>query len=200
MNDNTNRFIGYAINDLLNHNVSITLRSKKYLRDITDGWFSSDKKLKFVCNLGDCKDLRISIFLHEYSHFIQWKTKSHYWIGEEYNNAYQEYFEFKGIENQLKYQHLIQEVEQDCDKIAVNLIKKHMLDIDIDQYIRESNWYIWMYNIVSELNKWPNMRYINMQEMCNICPKKFIEKSRYNRLPAKFLHQIDKTLLIKSKN
>lgn len=180
------KFIGYAINDLLNHNVDVVIKNKRYRKGTDDGWFSSDKKLEFVCNLGGGEESRICLFLHEYSHFLQWKNKSKFWFSEKYDTAYNEYFEFKSTTHQLKYQNLIQEVEQDCDRIAINLIDIHKLPVNKEEYIRESNWYIWFYNYVTKINKWPNLDFIDIEKINKICPKRFIGKSRYNKVPIGF--------------
>lgn len=132
-------FYSILINDLINHGIELRLVNKRSYQKCV-GFFDSNRKLLVVAT----KDHHwFDILIHEYCHFLQYKYDYKYWndpIFEEINIF--DFSNYKGNAKRFReaYEKTCQ-IEIDCDRRAVQLIKKHNLDIDLDEYIRYANLY-----------------------------------------------------------
>jgi hypothetical protein len=82
-------------------------------------------------------------------------------------------------------------VELDCEKRAVENIKKFGLPCDIDDYIQKANAYVYFYQFVLKRRKWysPGKAPYEIPEVYSKMPTKFL--NRYDRMPAKYLKLYD---------
>lgn len=146
-------FIGKVVNELLDDGFSLVLHQQKQHSHL-GGSFDGHSK-EFVVSIKG--KLGFELFIHEYCHYLQWKERRRY-----YNNLINgcnivfDWLDgtfFK--KNILKYAFdLVIELEWDCERRAVELIKKYDLDVDIERYCRTANTYILFYHIVRETRKW----------------------------------------------
>ena len=101
------------------------------------------------------------ILIHEYCHFLQWKTDRKFW--DSTLKTYDVLFDWianptlevseDDLQQSLKD---IISIEHDCEKRVLRMIKNNPIeDFDTDKYIRAVNAYIWSYHINKELRKRP---------------------------------------------
>jgi hypothetical protein len=115
------------------------------------------------------EDNFIRLLAHEYGHFRQWKEKREpYWItfghpkAKECGEKSLEDVFFKWLENRreldketIKFScDVSRDLELDCERVTVELIKKYNLPIDLEDYCRRANAYVYFYNILPETRKW----------------------------------------------
>jgi hypothetical protein len=109
------------------------------------------------------------ILLHECCHAAQWSENSELWKnmmykGRDIVDYFDEYINGKVFdvneygENFIeKITKSIKDVEFDCEKRVVELIKENKIDIDLDVYIKKANAYVWYYDYAFENKIWyPN--------------------------------------------
>ena len=75
--DTKQSFIIKAVRELLSHNFSVLLHNKISI-DGYGGWFGNDEgEEEFVVAMKH--PMGFEIFIHEYCHFLQWKTDRDFW-------------------------------------------------------------------------------------------------------------------------
>lgn len=153
-----NGFLSEAIVDMINSGISIDIPQKKTLGEHGDsftGEFLYEDKV-FRCAARSHSFL--STFVHEYSHFLQYKTGFAKRHAKKFANIERLWDWLSGDEfSAIKVNKFIEDaifVELDCDKRAVELILEYNLPIDMEQYIKESNAYIWFYHYVKKYRSW----------------------------------------------
>ena len=149
------KFTSKAINDLITDKFSVFILQDK-MKEGCGGWFDHEKK-QFLCCMGNT--LGFEILVHEYCHYLQWKTKTKYF--KDLCKSTSMLFEWldnpKSKLNQDQLQNVLAasiELEYDCEKMAIALIKKHKLDVDLDLYVRAANAYLMFYHLVVEHRQW----------------------------------------------
>lgn len=118
------------------------------------GWFCGDDK-KLVVGCGVAEDKWLGTLLHEYSHLTQWAENCQIWRDDaKVNTDIDEWLDGKAVRNIGKVVALRQELEADCERRAVRLMRELDAPIDRDRYIRGANAYIHFHNIMLEKRKW----------------------------------------------
>jgi hypothetical protein len=187
-NKEVNSFISEAILNLTKSRININLSNKNTLHEC-DGYFDEQFKV-FACAIGKPLKLWFPVFVHEYCHFLQSKEK----IFKNSHKAYSSIWDWLDREIELprnkviNYCKTIRNIEIDCDKRAVELIKQKKLPISIENYIRDANIYSLYYNILPYTRKWltnfPYDDYIIKRNM----PKYFLKN--YDRTPKWYKERI----------
>jgi len=83
------------------------------------------------------------------------------------------------------YIKVIQDVEMDCEKRAVDVIKRFKIPfIDIDEYIQQANAYVWFYLYVKNHRKWYTVgkEPYNNEKIWRAMPTTFIDD--YGHFPT----------------
>jgi len=99
--------------------------------------------------------------IHEYCHYLQWKTKPDLWnsVGETYN-VLLDWIEYDNIitdEYLLnKSLHDIIMLEHDCELMSLNFAISNCLEnFDAKRYIQAANLYLWHYHFNKKFRKKP---------------------------------------------
>ena len=142
---------------MLDAEVSIHIEQCKRIDDGYGGWFDANNGKHPEFRVAYKGDFGKSLFIHEYCHFLQWRDDPEFW--KKYSHC-KFYKAFK-----LKYINDSIQLEWDCEKRALNLIKTHSLDIDADLYIKHANIYLQHYHLLADNKSWA---------MKNIYPKKVL--------------------------
>jgi len=176
-------FVGKCIKELTINNISVRFIKRKKRSKIDFNYFCADTpNPELVINYFKNDFNRIfNVFVHEYSHFIQWKKQTVCWANSQ--NSLGNFSEFlSGQRKNISISDIrnIQYLEAECDTIAINFIKKNKLKVNLEKYIRESNAYILSYNFVKSQRKFltsiykndvlktlPNDRIVNSEEIEN---------------------------------
>jgi hypothetical protein len=158
---------------------------------VSSGYFDGDSKSLEVAIKRPQKQW-VSIFVHEYSHYTQWKEQCKIWV--ECDKMWDEVNLWEWLDEEVDYTKSqlrrmkisTQKLEQDCDKRAVKLIDQYNLPIDKEEYIQASNAYILFYNIVVEKRKWYSSSPYSDKRIHQMMPTEFIPRKEYEKVPPKF--------------
>lgn len=187
-----------AISNLQKHNVSIILSYDKKVRS-SDGkyckgyWEDDDKDNPvFACSIRGSPESWIGVFAHEYCHFLQWLDKDIIW---------KRYHDLDGdilcdcIDNKpVKakdldyYMDTVRDIEWDCEKRTVKLLKKYGIPLNIDDYIRAANIYIFYYTYLKTSRKWTDEKkkaLYEFPEVRNLVKTSFYRS--YTKIPSDLL-------------
>lgn len=155
-------FIIKATRELLLHNFSVLLYNTEKLEDNCGGWcWIDDDENKREFAVAMKHHMGFEIFIHEYCHFLQWKTDRKFW--DSTLTTYDILFdwiadpllEIKEEDLQQSLRDIIA-IEHDCEKRVLKMIKNNPIqDFDTDKYIRAINAYLWSYHLNKELRKRP---------------------------------------------
>lgn len=120
------------------------------------GYFCGDvKRLAIATNRNE--QYMVGILAHEFGHFNQWREQSDIWTADTMNEN-----DFKRLitpEKRLtptlkRKLSCLRELEADCERRAIKLIKKFDLKIDIRKYAQNANAYIYFYTFIEEYRRW----------------------------------------------
>jgi len=162
MNKNVKRFLGDAVEYLIDNRVAVDLQRVKRVKlqgDLTSkGYFDLPKKMV----MGTAWPLKkwLATFVHEYCHAQQYIEHSR--LAWEYDNAlgmdkYDDWLEKKADmtkEELTECTRAVQALELDCERRVVRLIYKYNLPLDVDDYIRRANAYVLFYVYVAKHQRW----------------------------------------------
>ncbi len=123
----------FILNDLYENNID--LEFIKIKPDDLSGLFDPTQKKIKLSNSSE-NIFWFSVLLHEYCHFRQWHEKTHSF-----------YKLYEHLENYEPYELMIRcinsyNIELDCEKRVVSLIRKWKLPIDVKMYTRLANAYV----------------------------------------------------------
>jgi hypothetical protein len=173
------------VRELLDHNFSVLLHNKENL-DGYGGWFCAEKgEEELVVALKH--HMGFEILIHEYCHFLQWKTDRKLWNKSQL--TYDTLFDWINFpilahnslikdctitEEELDISlHDILELEHDCERRVLKLVRNCPIeDFDTDKYIRAANAYLWSYHLNRELRMRPKTP-IYSQELLEHMPNTF---------------------------
>lgn len=154
-------YIGKAIKEMIANDITISFTRRKKSSKLSSSYFdplmgpSYNSSPKFTVNYfeNDFQNV-FEYFIHEYCHFKQWKEQTDIWKNGQANWLLFDLFLKKKFDKFTKSQLLsIQKLELDCDERAIKEIRQYNLPIDIRKYTKESNSYIYSYNIIYDLRE-----------------------------------------------
>jgi hypothetical protein len=142
-----------VVSELIRDKYSILLQQSKKIGDF-GGSFDYENK-EFIVSMQN--KMGFEIFIHEYCHYLQWKTDRKYFMklinncGIVFDWLDGKFFRKDIIEYAIRG---VIELEWDCEKRALDQIKQYKLDVDVEEYCKSSNSYLLFYNIVHQERKW----------------------------------------------
>jgi hypothetical protein len=187
---NSISFIEEVIANCKLYGVKCSIRDVSYVKLGTfrcGGWFDGEDR-ELVCSMKNGKGL--ALLVHEFSHFQQWAENSELWELASRKNSHSvmhDWIEGKPIRGIRKHIGICRDLEADAERRAVKMIKKYNLPIDINEYIRGANAYIYFYNYILKIRRWSspkNSPYRN-KVLMEAMPSVF--KKDYSVLPDRLL-------------
>lgn len=175
-------FITKVVKELLSHNFSVFLHNKENI-DGYGGWFGTDEgEEEFVVAMKH--HMGFEILIHEYCHFLQWKTDRKFW--DDSSEYYDILFDWisdptlEVLESDLnKSLYTILSIEHDCEKRVLKLVANNPIEnFDTDKYQRAVNAYLWSYHLNRELRKRP-IRPIYSERVLMSMPNTFNKSLEY---------------------
>lgn len=183
---NRKAFIAWVSEDLAKHDVHLQLVDASSLHKKYAGWFdASNRKLVIARRHKDF----IGILLHEYCHFRQWLEKRQRWN----QLARQGDIFFKWLYTRpsqalppqaakvQKARKAAQQLEYDCERRAIAMIKKLKLPIDVRAYAQRANAYLLSYHLMVRHHSWPSRRSVYSASICKLMPSSLLAFSQINR-------------------
>ena len=169
MNPNIKKFLKMAVAELIQHDIVPVFSEDNSLIDnktVCNGYFSDTEKRLVVATGKGSPDSWISYFAHEYCHFLQWKNKTKAFRREVITYKGKKYFalnvfwEWVGKKKEIKDKKFLDEcfkrtrdVELECERMTVDLIKKYKLPVNLSAYIKEANAYVLTYSWVRKYRR-----------------------------------------------
>ena len=105
----------------------------------------------------NCKDF-IGVLAHEYAHFLQWLDcpKNIQSADDNAGIVFFEWLSGQDYESRDVQRAMtrIMAMERDAERRAVSIIKHFDLNVDIEDYIKKANCYIYMHWIMRERRSW----------------------------------------------
>lgn len=197
-NNRCSKLLADCIVDLLRHKINIHFVTaprlflefdKTYVKgawaDNTGGTPS------FYCSIHEKTIDWIKTFVHEYSHFCQWKEKSPAWKlhqgtrGSDLDKIVHNRPIKLGTLRRILQR--TRDVELDAEIRAVKLIKRYNLPLNLKNYIRTANVYIHFYNYLETYRQWykcENEPYANKHLLSVAAPYFY---KNYDTIPPKML-------------
>ena len=187
MEKKTKEFIKYVKGECKKYGVKCDLRNTKYVKLSGNikcsGYFDEDQPA-LVCSMN--RPDALEILAHEFGHLTQWVEQIDIWKKCMVSMPLvDEWLAGKDIPNIKKHLAVTRDLELDNEKRAVKIIKKFDLDIDIDNYIRKANAYVFFYTRLLATRRWAtpaNSPYSN-KRLIGVMPKYF--RKDYSTLPKK---------------
>jgi hypothetical protein len=147
----------------------------------TRGYWDDDdiKNPTLACTITENEQDWVPIFAHEYCHFCQWIDESDIWVQNKKINVQDinkilnnEPISEKNLNN---YLNALRDIELDCEKRTVKLFKEYKIPIDIREYIKRANAYVWFYNHIKTYRRWypkNDSPYLN-KKIIDVCSSRF---------------------------
>jgi hypothetical protein len=146
------------------------------------GYFTDKPKPALACALGKPEKEWMKILIHEFSHMRQWLEKSELWDkqyanGIDCDKGMDEWLSGKEFtkEEYTYFVRTIQELEYDCERRTLSFIVSERLPIDPEEYIKNANSYIFLYSVLLETKKWPDVAPYEVKEIMDMMPSFFFK-------------------------
>lgn len=126
-------------------------------------------------------------FIHEYCHFKQWQEQTDIWKkGIQSQAAFNDYMDFYSDEFDLDKLLDIQLLEIDCEKRVLQEIKTNKLPVKVNEYIKESNSYIYSYNVMYEQRNFNDHVDYKSPDLLKYMPVKLLTKNNIQKRIPKY--------------
>lgn len=174
-------FIGSIVQILIRDGFSVRLTHRKDINGMYAGSFCSHKK-EFRVAMGDGMN-SMAAFIHEYSHYRQWKSwESARWEDISVNGL-DVYFDWAaggkcGYRALNKAVSKVLELEHDCEIRAMEFIRCFNLPIKLPEYARRANAYLMLY--ACKMRGVLDDKHISIAELADSMPDQLMELSQFN--------------------
>lgn len=192
-NKELNRFLICLKRELKSKDTTLVLSlSEVYLDGVRVGGYYNELDKEIVIKFGDDW---LELLLHEYSHFLQHTNNKKIWLDLDDSLFLMWQWLDKEIELDKKTIttaiRKVQRLELDCERNTIALIKKYKLPIDLEEYIRNANMYIYFHNYVLERRRWfkEDMGIESFKKLLPKMPKDL--KGNRNKMPKEWYKIID---------
>lgn len=119
------------------------------------GFFSSEEATPVILVATDKPaHMWLGTLSHEFSHACQWVEDAPVWREATKGDCLWDWVDGKPLRDPAKAAAYLREVEADCERRSVRLLKELGAPIDIEHYQRQANSYVHFYNIIPETRKW----------------------------------------------
>jgi hypothetical protein len=187
-------FIGNAISRMISEGVSVEFTKRKRVGKFGYNFFYDGTHKDYgpiplfkIHFYNDSLEENYGIFVHEYSHFLQWQEKIPLWkIAQKSNKRFDDWLQQKTNEIDIEDIRNIQRLELDCDKRAIQCIKDNNLLIDIPSYIKESNGYIMSHNIMVKSRTFFVSASYSDPEVVQYIPEEHLTEDQLDYCPVEF--------------
>lgn len=175
-------FLSHVKKECEAYEVKLCIRKGKYVvlnkKNQCSGYFDPEEGKERLVVASNRKDF-LSILVHEYAHLTQWADNCYEWYnyGESYNLV-DEWLGGEDVHNIGRHLKRAMLIELDNEKRSVALIKKFKLPIDIDDYIRKANSYMFFWLYLKYTRSWSkasNSPYSN-KNIISKMPKRFLKE------------------------
>ena len=201
-------FIEHIKNTTKTHGIKLSLVNQPSViinRFPCSGYFLGGQAPELAVAIGKDEKEWNEILVHEFSHMNQWIENDKVWrnldVPEKKTTQLELFDLWLGNDIELNKEQLrscissIIDLELDCEKRAIKMIKEFKLDINIDQYIKKANSYLLFYHVVKNKRCWskPGKAPYTIAKIVDSMPNKF--DLDYANPPTQLLGIIEKNCL-----
>jgi len=158
------QFLSYVWEECKNNDVRFYLSPGKSVRTsggCCAGWFGpeddDDQRYVLAVATGSPASAWFEVLVHEFCHMQQWLEGTEIWKKSEKADDFWDWVD-KDIEispSEAKKQALLLiDVELDCERRVVRMVKKLKLPVDVPSYIKQANSYVYFYHLVLKHRRW----------------------------------------------
>lgn len=184
-------FIENELDKCRRSNIGIHIpKSKSVLHNgMNCAGFFDDSNMTFAVAYTKNQNHWLSTFVHESCHVDQWIDQIDIWnakIGdidplEVIDSWLLKEVELDPVTKQLVFD-IVTAIELDCEQRSVEKIKKFNLPLNITNYIKKSNAYVWSYRMVQETRNYDHNSMHEVYSVWRAMPKHF--ENDYSILPV----------------
>jgi hypothetical protein len=117
------------------------------------GYFDEESKTLAVAT-DRSEQAWLGVLVHEYCHLTQWAEDAPVWLAADKSQAMWDWLDRKPARNVQEVIRRVQDVEADCERRAIRLIREMAAPVDLDRYTRTANAYIHFHNVIADKRKW----------------------------------------------
>lgn len=135
-----------------------------------------DNKPVIKLSTSDNLDDWCSILLHEYCHFLQWRSHAKTWKSVE-RLLPDGLKSLESLSEEVVFQNTIKKIiklEREADLIACDIIEKYQLDLNIELYCRQSNLVLFKWMFFRRYKTWPKSNKKETDALLAMCPSRMI--------------------------
>jgi hypothetical protein len=170
----------YGIELMLAPSKTVVL-TDDFSQDCSGYFCDRDKVLAVAC--GKPFKEWFEILIHEFCHLEQWKTDPRW---DKWTDACGKTWDWMGggvIMNNTQLRNVLDdmvELEKDCEMRAVDKIRKWELPVNITQYVKKANVYLYSYHMLPTIKQFPTGVHSD-PALVEMAPKTF--KKSYRKVP-----------------
>jgi hypothetical protein len=153
-------FIRFMKSDLREHNFKLIVSQGTFVNNgghRVSGVFDENTR---IIRVGGKHNSWLSVLVHEYAHFVQWKTQAReftdmYINGIDCNiilDMWMNGAEFRPTTVRKAFIK-VRRLERHCEMLALGLIGKHELPINRKRFVRQANCHIYYYHMMEMTRK-----------------------------------------------
>ncbi len=189
-----NQFVKHVRSEAAKHNVKVRLSPKEcvYIGTLKCGGYSSGTEIAVAT--GKPKEIWLPILTHEFCHMLQNTEQST--VSLKADIPYHEHTcavtLFQNYLTGTDYPKAVlqkaytrsRNLELDCEKRVVKMVRELDLPIDLDTHIRQSNAYVFFYEVARRHRVWmkPGQLYATNTDLMDAAPNTFLPTSHYSRV------------------
>jgi hypothetical protein len=156
------------------------------------GYFDPASKTLAVATGGRKQDTWLGVLVHEYCHLTQWAEDAPVWRASD--AGMWQWLDGKAVKNIQADIRAVQEVEADCERRSIRMIREMGVPVDLERYIRTANAYIHFHNVIAKRRKWyrPDVVMAERAELLAAANPTFDRD--FTKTPAPLLEQLERLL------
>lgn len=185
------KFLKHVRKQCKEHGIKTRIENKPKIRYQSEstmmvGGYFGIKPPVLGCAIGQPEEDWLGTLVHESCHIDQWVENVQVWKdiypkGKDLDDMFDKWINGKDypIAVVVDFLKKIQLVELDCEKRSVNKIIEHNLPIDIKQYIKNANAYIYFYRAILGARQWCDVPPYVVKEITDLMPDYFLVDEAY---------------------
>ncbi len=185
-------FITMIMEEVVASGIKFEITKGRYVScgSLCSGYFEVDEKNEGILKVAGGRKGWFSVLVHEYCHFTQWRDNCKPWRDLKNSSDFEDWcsgkqdFPEKVIDRHFK---AVRNMELDCERRSIRLIKKYDLPIDIKSYVKAANAYIYFHAYIRKYRTWyKGISPYRSKRICKIMPVVFLGRDKYNIMPEKY--------------
>lgn len=178
----SNNFIDDLKEKCKEANVKLVFGKGKYIKyfgtNIKVSGYFADNPATLVCSMNNSHCMQTLV--HESCHMDQWSEKMKLWVHSSNcgdDDIFDKWLLGKDFPEykMIRIINRIQQIELDCERRSVEKIKQYNLKINIEEYIKNANSYIYLYTYIKEKRKWPDKAPYKIKKIMDLMPSRFLK-------------------------